>query len=352
MDARSRATRHRRRRPFPALLLLLPATVLMACSTSASSPSATAAALASATPAPTVATPTPTEAPTPTPTPAPTFPLTLTDDEGTEVTLPAAPTRIASITNAATEILFALGVGDNVVGKVEEFTPFPPEVANVPDVAKFGSVDVEKIVGLGTELVIAGGSNFNPPDAIAKLRQLGVPVLVVFAPEVKTALADITLIGGAVGRDDEAAKLVDSIQASFDQVAAVTSGQPKPRVYYELDASNGFFGPAPDYFGTEMIETAGGDPLTSGTDGVYQLEEEKILAFDPEVILLGDAAYGVTPEQVAARPGWETLTAVKNGDVRPIDDVIVTRPGPRLGEGIRTLATAIHPDLVLPSAAP
>lgn len=352
MDARSRATSRRRRHTFPALLLLLLAAVLTACSTSASSPSATAAALASATPAPTVATPKPTEAPTPTPTPAPTFPLTLTDDEGTEVTLPAAPTRIASITNAATEILFALGVGDNVVGKVEEFTPFPPEVANVPDVAKFGSVDVEKIVGLGTELVIAGGSNFNPPDAIAKLRQLGVPVLVVFAPDVKTALADITLIGGAVGRDDEAAKLVDSIQASFDQVAAATSGQPKPRVYYELDASNGFFGPAPDYFGTEMIETAGGDPLTSGTDGVYQLEEEKILAFDPEVILLGDAAYGVTPEQVAARPGWETLTAVKNGDVRPIDDVIVTRPGPRLGEGIRSLATAIHPDLVLPSAAP
>ena len=351
MDARSRATDRRRRHPFPALLLLLLlATVIAACSTPAASPSATAAALA--TPAPSVATPEPTAAPTPTPTPAPTFPLTLTDDEGNEVTLPAAPTKIASITNAATEILFALGVGDQIVGKVEEFSPYPPEVADIPDVAKFGSVDVEKIVGLGTELVIAGGSNFNPPDAIAKLRELGVPVLVVFAPDVETALADITLIGSAIGRDEEAAKLTSSIQASFDQVAAATEDLPEPRVYYELDASNGFFGPAPDYFGTEMIEIAGGDPLTSGTDGVYQLEEEKILEFDPEVILLGDAAYGVTPEQVAARPGWDTVTAVKNGNIRPIDDVIVTRPGPRLGEGIRALATAIHPDIVLPSAAP
>ena len=95
-----------------------------------------------------------------------------------------------------------------------------------------------------------------------------------------------------------------------------------------------------------MIRIAGGDPLTSGTDGVYQIEAEQILDFDPEVILLGDAAYGVTPEQVAARPGWDALTAVKNGDVRPIDDVIVTRPGPRLAEGIRALALAIHPDLV------
>ena len=203
----------------------------------------------------------------------------------------------------------------------------------------------------GTDLVIAGGSNFNPPESIAKLRSLGVPVLVVFAPDVQTALDDMTLIGQAVGKPDEAAAMTDSIQASFDQVKAATSGLAKPRVYYELDASNGYFGPAPDYFGTEMITTAGGEPLTSGTDGVYQIQEEQILAFDPEVILLGDAAYGVTPEQVAKRPGWDKLTAVKNGDVRPIDDVVVTRPGPRLGEGIEALAMAIHPDLVLPSAS-
>ncbi len=350
MDARSRATVRRRPTPFPALLLLLLAAILAACSSPAASASPTAIALASPSP---VATPTaqPTPEPTASPTAAPTWPLTLTDDEGTEVTIPAEPTKIASITNAATEILFGLGVGDRVVGKVEEFNPYPAEVADVPDVAKFGSVDVEKIVADGTDLVIAGGSNFNPPESIAKLRSLGVPVLVVFAPDVQTALDDMTLIGQAVGKPDEAAAMTDSIQASFDRVKAATSGLAKPRVYYELDASNGYFGPAPDYFGTEMITTAGGEPLTSGTDGVYQIQEEQILAFDPEVILLGDAAYGVTPEQVAKRPGWDKLTAVKNGDVRPIDDVVVTRPGPRLGEGIEALAMAIHPDLVLPSAS-
>ena len=352
MDARSRATDRRRRLPFPALLLLLLAAALAACSGPAASASPTAAALASATPEASA-----TSAPTPEPTasPAPSYPLTLTDDEGTEVTIPAEPMKIASLTNAATETLFALGVGDRVVGKVEEFTPDPAyqdELAAIPDVAKFGSVDVEKIVGMDTDLVIAGGSNFNPPESIAKLRELGVPVLVVFAPDVETALDDMTLIGDAVGRPDEAATLTDSIQASFDEVADATAGLPKPRVYYELDNTSGYFGPAPDYFGTEMITTAGGDPLTSGTDGVYQIQEEQILAFDPEVILLGDAAYGVTPEQVAERAGWGTLAAVKSGDVRPIDDVIVTRPGPRLAEGIRALAVAIHPDLVLPSAAP
>ena len=90
---------------------------------------------------------------------------TLTDDEGSSATIPAEPTKIVSLTPAATETLFALGVGDRIVGKVEDFSPYPPEAAaGIPDVAKFGSVDVEKIVALGTDLVIAGGNNFNPPE--------------------------------------------------------------------------------------------------------------------------------------------------------------------------------------------
>ncbi len=326
MDARASAAARRRARPIPALVLVVLSSLLAACSaagatpspaaTAATTPSLAATAGRSASPLPTASTP------------AAAFPATLTDDEGTAVTIPAEPAKIVSLTPAATETLFALGVGDRLVGKVEDFTPYPPEAADVPDVAKYGSVDVEKIVGLDTDLVIAGGNNFNPPEAIAKLRSLGVPVLVVYPPDVATALADIELIGRAVGKPDEAAAIAGDIQSTFDAVAAATASLPTPRVYYEIDATNGFFGPAPDYFGTEMMRIAGGEPLTSGTNGVFQIEPEKILAFDPEVILLGDAAYGVTADQVAARPGWKTLTAVRNGDVRPIDDVVVTRPGP------------------------
>jgi iron complex transport system substrate-binding protein len=330
VDARLPVTRGRGR-TLPATLLLLVAFLLAACGGSA------------ATPAPT---------PQPTATPVAAFPLTITDDEGTVVEIPAEPQRIVSLTPAATEALFALGLGDRIVGKVEDFALYPPEAASIPDVAKFGSVDVEQIVGLGTDLVIAGGSNFNPPEAIEKLRQLGVPTIVIFAPDLETALSDIALVGRATGRPDEAAAIANGIVDAFADVKAATADLPKPRVFYELDASSGFFGPAPDYFGTEMIELAGGEPLTSGTDGVYQIEAERIVDFDPEVILLGDAAYGVTAEQVAARPGWDVLSAVRNGAVRPIDDVIVTRPGPRLAEGIRALALAIHPDLVLSSPAP
>jgi iron complex transport system substrate-binding protein len=332
-------------RPLFALLL----TVALAACSGGTAPTPTPRPTASAQ---AVVTQAPTLTPTPAPTATPLFPVTLPDDEQGSATVQREPKTIVSLTPAATEILFALGVGDRVKGKVEDFNPYPPEAAQVPDVAKFGSVDVEKIVSLQPDLVIAGGDNFNPPEAIAQLRQLGVPVLVVFAPDLPTTLADIGLIGRAVGRVDEAGTITGQIQLAFDDVKAATASDAKPRVYYELDASNGLYGPAPDYFGTAMIQLAGGDPLTTGQDGVYQLQAEQVLAFDPEVILLGDAAYGVTPDQVRARPGWKDVTAVKDGAIRPIDDVIVTRPGPRLDDGIRALALAIHPDLVLPSPPP
>ncbi|MHB8891361.1 MAG: ABC transporter substrate-binding protein [Candidatus Limnocylindrales bacterium] len=334
-----------RLRSVPFLLILLVALLVGACS---AGPAATPT-LVPVTPVPSTA---PTAAPTPAPTEAPAFPATLTDDEGATVVIPAEPARIVSLTPAVTETLFALGVGDRLVGKVEDVSLFPPEAASVPDVAKFGSVDVEKILALGTDLVIAGGSGFNPVESITKLRALGVPVLVIFAPDLETTLADMNLIGRAVGRPDEAARLVADIQAAFDEVAAATASQPTLRVFYETSDYQGYWGFAPDYVGTEMVRIAGGDPITSGTPGVYQVQAEQIVAFDPEVILLGDAAYGVTVDAVGKRPGWDVLTAVKSGNVRPIDDVIVTRTGPRLADGIRALALAINPDLVLPSTAP
>jgi hypothetical protein len=95
-----------------------------------------------------------------------------------------------------------------------------------------------------------------------------------------------------------------------------------------------------------------GRPITTGSATNFAISLEKLIAADPELILLGDAAYGVTADQVAARPGWKVMTAVENGAIRPVNDLIVTRPGPRLVQGLRELALAIHPDLVLPSAAP
>jgi iron complex transport system substrate-binding protein len=289
---------------------------------------------------------------TATPAPTPAFPVTLTDDEGTEVTIAAEPKKIVSLTPATTEILFAIGLGDRIVAKVEDPALYPPEAKSIPDVAKFGSVDVEKIVGLGADLVIAGGNTFTPPEAIGQLRKLNVPTVVVYAPTVAKVFGDVELTGRAVGREQQAKDLAASMRAQFDQISAATRDSPKLRTWYEIDATGAFYGPADDSFLAEMIRLAGGDPITSGSRDKFDIPAERLLHADPEIILLGDAAYGMTPEQVKARPGWKTLTAVKANAIKPIDDIVVTRPGPRIVDGLRALVGALHPEITIPSPAP
>ena len=141
------------------------------------------------------------------------------------------------------------------------------------------------------------------------------------------------------------------MRAAFDQVEAAAAGLERPRVFYELDATQAIYTAADDSFLAAMIELAGGEPITTGSTTSFEIPLETLITADPEVILLGDAAYGVTAEAVAARPGWNVMTAVREGRIRPIDDVIVTRPGPRLVDGLRALARAIHPDIDLPGSA-
>lgn len=331
----------RRFRTFAAQLVLLATAAACTGAPAASPPAAASVPAATSAGAPATSA-------TAAPSPDITFPVTLTDDEGTSVAIKSEPQKIASLTPAVTETLFRLGAGSRVAGIVQDPTPYPPESTSLPIVAKFGSVDVEKIVSLGADLVIAGGNGFNPPDAISKLRSLGIPVLVVYAADVDGVFRDIELIGDAVGRADEARDLTASMRAGFDQVAAATQTLDHPRTFYELDATKDIFGPAKGSFLESMIRIAGGDPITTGSTSAYSIPLEKLVAADPQVIVLGDAAYGTTPDQVAKRPGWGGMSAVKAKAIRPVDDVLVSRPGPRLVEGLRALALAIHPGLALP----
>ena len=332
---------------------LVIAMVAGACSSSGSSASPATSQAPSAAPSLAVASATPAPTPEPTPTPAPAFPVTLTDDEGTSVALAAQPSKIVSLTPAATEILFKLGAGDRVVAKVEDVADFPPEAHALPVVATFQGVDTEKIVGLQPDLVIAGGNFGTSPDAVTKLRSLGIPVLVVYAADVAGALKDIELIGSAVGESGAAKDLTASMQAGIDQVTAATSALPAPRVFYETGTSDvAVYGIADKSVYQELIKLAGGDPITTGSDTNWEQSTEALVAADPQIILLGDGAYGMTADAVAARPGWKALTAVKDGAITPVDDVVVTRPGPRLVDGLLVLAKALHPGATLPSLAP
>jgi iron complex transport system substrate-binding protein len=279
--------------------------------------------------------------------PTATFPIDVTDDEGTTVTIPAEPGRIVTLTAASTETVFALGAGDRVVA-TDSASDFPAEAAALPDVGEFGSVDIEQIVDLEADLVIAGGNGDTPPDGIVRLRSLGIPVVVVYAGTFDAVFADIELIASATGHPAEGAALVTSMRDEIAALTAAIASEDRPRVFYEIDATAEIYGPADESFLAEMLVLAGADPITSGSGASFEISLERLVEADPEVIVLGDAAFGVTAATVRERPGWSGITAVKDGAVRPTDDKLITRPGPRIPQGLRSLILAIHPDAVLP----
>jgi iron complex transport system substrate-binding protein len=272
----------------------------------------------------------------------------LTDDEGTTVELGTEPERVVSLTPATTELLFALGEGDKLVGR-GEFDDYPPEAADVPPVASFTGVDIEAVVGQEPDLVLAGGNFFTPPDDVARLRDLDIPVLVLYAENVDEVLTDIELVGQAIGASAAAEEMTTGIAQRIDEVTTAVAELAAPRTFYEIGYGPDIYGPAPDSFVADMVLLAGGEPITTGDPVVFSISLEQLIDQDPEVIVLGDAAYPppVCPDVVAAREGWSDLTAVTNGDIRPVNDIIVTRPGPRIGEGLAELALAIHPDAAI-----
>jgi iron complex transport system substrate-binding protein len=354
-------TSFRLRTAVSGLVLAIP--ILFSACTSAATPATTPTPTPAPTAAPaTVAAPatptavtTPVPATTPAPTPAPTaaaLPLTITDDEGTAVSLPARPERIVSLTPATTETLFAVGAGARLVGRTDA-DDYPAAAASVPVVVSMGKVDVEKIVGARPDLVLAGGNFLTPPDVIARLRSLGISVVVVYAPSVDGVLHDIELVAAAAGAGPAGAAITASMRERIAAItAAASTHATKPRVFYEIDATKEIYGPADKSFVASMIVLAGGDPVTTGSSTVWSIPLEKLVVADPQVILLADAAYGATADQVAARSGWHGMAAVKAGAVRPVDDTLVTRPGPRLADGLAALAKAIDPTLVLPAPSP
>ena len=336
-----------------ATLLLALAFVASACTGSGAStapitPSASTA-LATSTPVPTVA-----PTPTPSPTPAPSFPLTLTDDEGGTVMLAAEPEKIVSLTPAVTETLFAVGAGPRVVA-TDDSSDYPAEAKQLPDVVTFGTVDIEKIVSLKPDLVIAGGAGFTAADAIAKLRDVKIPVLVVSTPSIEGIYKDIELVGSAVGATDQAKAVTTKMRADMQAIATAAQAESakastKPRVFYDvgyIDTTGQIYGPAEGSFLAEMLGLLGVDVIT-GDKVTYEIPVEKLIERDPQVIILGvNAFYKPTPETIAKRPGWKALTAVKTGDVRSVNDTEITRPGPRLAIGMHNLALAMYPDLQL-----
>ncbi len=318
-----------------ALVLALAAAVLAACS-APTPPAPTAPPVAQATLAPTSAT-APTAAPAPD-----AFPVTITGDDDKTVTLAAEPQRIVSLVPSMTEILFALGLGDRVVGNTT-FCDYPEEAKSVEKVGEFANIDLEKVVGLSPDLVLVTSLHYQ--TVAPALRERGVTVAMFEATDIEGVLAQILTIGRLTGQSEEAQALVGELQGRLDAVAAKVAGARRPRVFWELDAL--LYSVGKSSIIGDMIDHAGGDNIGNQLEGEWpQFNMEALVAADPEVVFLADHDFGETAEKVKARAGWAGLSAVKNDRIIEVDDInLVSRPGPRIAEAVEYIAASLHPEL-------
>jgi iron complex transport system substrate-binding protein len=268
--------------------------------------------------------------------------ITVEDGVGNVITFKSAPQRIVSLAPNHTEVLYALGLGDRVVG-VTEYCNYPPEATEKPKVGDFVNTDMELVVSLEPDLVLA--TTMHMAETVPALQDRGIVVFVLDPQSVDSVLDEIRTLGGITGQEAEAGALVADMQARIDAVREKVAGAPRPKVFWELGPE--LFTVGPGTFVDDLIGLAGGENAAADADTPWpQLSVEAIILKDPDVIVLADHNYGQTVEMVKERPGWEDIAAVKEGNIIEIaNDDIVSRPGPRLVGGLEFLARALHPNL-------
>jgi iron complex transport system substrate-binding protein len=268
-----------------------------------------------------------------------------TNSSTTTTTTPApepvadAPQAIISLSPSSTEMLFAIGAGDQVIA-VDEYSDFPAEALELPNDLSGFEPNVEAIAALGPDLVVMESTQIQE-----QLEALGIAVFVALAPPTFDELyAQVEQLGAATGHIGEAAELVGQMQTDIEAALASVPAPTEPlTIYHELDptyysvTSGSFIGQVYSLFGLTNIA----DGVEPGND-YPQLSAEYIIASAPDVIFLADTKYaGESAQTIATRPGWDAIPAVANGNVAEMDDDIASRWGPRIIEYIKAVSAAL-----------
>ncbi len=268
-----------------------------------------------------------------------TYPITLAGADGTEITLEAEPQHIVSMGPNMTEILYALGAGDRLVGRTD-YCDYPAEVSEVPSVGSISNADIEKILSLEPDLVLA--STHFSDDAIKQLEDAGVPVLYLYDEGDMEGVYDmIDLVGKAVNCEADAEDTVEEMKAKMDYVAdRLTTADENPTVYYVVGYGEyGDYTAGGDTFVNGILTAAGGDNIASDVEG-WSYSTETLLEKNPQYVILN--AYN--EEGFCTTEPYTELDAVKNGMVKTIDTNMLDRQGPRNADAVVELAQMLHPE--------
>ncbi|MFJ6209032.1 ABC transporter substrate-binding protein [Lysinibacillus sp. NPDC092081] len=270
------------------------------------------------------------------------------DDRGVEVEFNAVPKTVVSLQPSNTEVLFALGVGDKIVGATE-YDTYPEEaqkIERVSDSVKFNS---ERILALKPDVVIAyttGGDEENL-NALKGLEDAGIKVFAIqSAKSFDDVYGDIQQIATVMGIKDKGDKLNEDIKAKIAAVQAKVKDVKEPKnIYFEISPKPDIYTPGSGTFQQEILNAANVKNVFADLKSWTKVSEEDIIAKNPDVILTTVNYVKNPTTEILSRDGWNSITAIQNKAVYFIDTDISNRPGPRIGEAVELIAKAVYPEL-------
>ena len=265
--------------------------------------------------------------------------VAVTDMMGREVTLDEPATRVVALSAADCEVLYAVGAGDLLVGR-GEYCDYPAEVLDVPAVQSGMETNIEQIIALAPQVLLMS-SMAQTEDQVKQLEAAGIKVVVSDAKDIAGVYTAITMIGALTGHDADASAVVSGMQSTLDALAARAGELEGKSVYFEVSPLQyGLWTSGAGTFMDEIATMLGLTNVFADTTGWAEISEEQVLEANPDVIV-SIAMYfgeGQTPvEEILARPGWQDMTAVKNGDILNLQNNELSRPGPRIADGAQAL---------------
>ncbi|HYA90256.1 MAG TPA: cobalamin-binding protein, partial [Thermodesulfobacteriota bacterium] len=268
---------------------------------------------------------------------------TFIDEVGREVTFPFPPKRIVSLAPNITEILFSLGLDEEIVG-VSTHCNFPAMARSKVRVGSYIRLDFEKIASLNPDLIIATGAG-NTRDTVDRLGKLGFQTYVIYPKNFRDILQSIAHIGQVVNREKEAQAIIEGMRKRSGRVIELTKGLPRPKVFVQIgDAPMVTVGKGS--FADDLIRLAGGENVAEKEKEVYpRLGMEEVLKRAPEVIVISSMSPTGDYQKILQEwTRWKTIPAVKNGRVHLIDSDLLDRPSPRIIDGLEELVRVLHPE--------
>lgn len=276
--------------------------------------------------------------------PAGNNPVTITDMAGREITLAEPATRVVALTAADCEILYALGAGDLLVGR-GEYCDYPAAVLEVPSVQSGYETNLEQILALEPQVLLMA-MMAQPEEHVAALEAAGVRVVVSDAQDIPGVYTAIEMIGALLGRETEAAGMIDSMKAAFSELAEGAGGDGEKTVYFEVSPLEyGLWTAGADTFMNEIAELLGLRNAFADVSGWAEISEEQVLERNPDYIVTISMYFGEGPtpvEEILGRAGWQNVTAVKNGAILNLGNNELSRPSYRLVDGARALYQFVY----------